>query len=76
MDAYIPAFVPVPFPRINSACEPEVGAESKGVRWSRKASRRIGIETEGLWAESDERRERKSLRNEVHNANGVVWGPV
>ena len=22
------------------------------------------------------RRERKSLRNEVHNANAVVWGPV
>eukprot|EP00982_Pelagococcus_subviridis_P014429 31330-Pelagococcus_subviridis.AAC.10 len=41
MDAYIPAFVPVPFPRINSACEPEVGAESKGVRGG--VERRRGV---------------------------------
>jgi hypothetical protein len=29
-----------------------------------------------VWAERDDRRERKSLRNEVHNANAVVWEPV
>ena len=40
-----------------------------------KASRCVGIESEG-WAESDERRERKSLRIGVHHADGVVRGPV
>ena len=44
--------------------------------WSREASRRVGIETTEVWAERDDRRERKSLRNEVHNANAVVWEPV
>jgi hypothetical protein len=42
---------------------------------SRKASR-SGIESEGPWAERCARRERKSLRNGVHHANAVVWGPV
>jgi hypothetical protein len=35
-----------------------------------------GVEAEGWCAERDVDRERKSLRNEVHNANAVVWGPV
>ena len=36
----------------------------------------VGIESEGPWAERDERRERKSLRIGVHHANVVVWEPV
>ena len=35
-----------------------------------------GVETTEGWAESNERRERKSLRNEVHHADAVVRGPV
>jgi hypothetical protein len=35
-----------------------------------------GVEAEGWCAERDVDRERKSLRNEVHNANAVVWGPA
>jgi hypothetical protein len=43
----------------------------------------VGIETEGWWAERNilnctvrQERKKKSLRNGVHHANGVVWGPV
>jgi hypothetical protein len=42
----------------------------------RRRGRRGGIESEWWWAERNDRRERKSLRNEVHHANAVVWGPV
>jgi hypothetical protein len=37
---------------------------------------RAGFETEGRWAERNDRREIKSSRNGVHRANAVVWGPV
>jgi hypothetical protein len=48
----------------------DVGVESKGVRSG--VERRRGVS--GLGGEM--RRERKSSRNGVHHANGVVWGPV
>ena len=52
--------------------------ELKGVRGGveRRRGVCVGIETEGPWAERNIRRERKSLRNEVHNANAVVRGPA
>ena len=60
----------------------DVGAESKDVRsgWMTFVERRRGacVEKETVvWADSNTRRDdRKSLRNEVHNANAVVWKPV
>ena len=49
----------------------------KGVRSGveRRASRCVGIESEG-YVGGEMRRERKSLRIDVHHANGVVWGPA
>ena len=51
--------------------------------WSSKASEAelIGVEVcrdceRGTLGGEKQRRERKSLRNGVHHANGVVWGPV
>ena len=40
------------------------------------AARDEGVEAEGWCAERDVDRERKSLRNEVHDANAVVRGPA
>ena len=59
-----------------SIVQSDVGVEFTGVRSGFERRRgRVLKAREGL-AERDERRERKSLRNEVHNANAVVWGPV
>ena len=56
----------------------DVGVELKGVRSGveRRRGVCVGIESEGPWAERNDRRERKSSRNGVHRANAVVWGPV
>jgi hypothetical protein len=55
-----------------------VGAALKGVRGGAERRRgvRVGIETSEGRAERNARRERKSLRNGVHVANAVAWGPV
>jgi len=50
----------------------------KGVRSGVERCRGVcvGIVSEGPWAERCDRREIKSLRNGVHRADAVVWGPV
>ena len=50
----------------------------KGVRSGveRRRGVCVGIESEGPWAERNDRREMKSLRIGVHHADAVVWGPV
>tara|TARA_B100001142_G_scaffold221931_1_gene220071 strand:- start:798 stop:968 length:171 start_codon:yes stop_codon:yes gene_type:complete len=54
-----------------------VGAELKGVRSGVVRRRCVsGSKPTVVWAERGDRREVKSLRNGVHNANAVVWGPV
>ena len=55
-----------------------VGAEFKGVRSGveRRRGVCVGIETEGPLMGGETRRVRNSLRDRVHHADAVVWGPV
>jgi hypothetical protein len=45
------------------------------IRWSREASRCVGIETEARAAGTNAGESPREL-NGVHRANGVVWEPV
>ena len=54
----------------------DVRVELKGVGWRRKASRRVGIESEGPWAERCAGKKSLKERRSPRRRGAVVWGPA